>query len=190
MIKRLALVKIRPRYYRVTQARRVPKGRDYRTLGLVLIALSIALLILVDFDFSSDPLIALAFLTIGVLGVVVIIRSPRLERIRTLLDVDLSEGVLITPQKTTNGSGRKRREIGIDEVDELLYAMREVPVDESNPRSVSVDAFAVYIRTFDGEVIGVVDACLDHDTSFRVARSLASMLNVGVKQVGKGWKAD
>ncbi|MBN1946606.1 MAG: hypothetical protein JW797_13105 [Bradymonadales bacterium] len=190
MVKRLALIKIRSRAYRLTQARDVEQGSIQRYLGLLLIVVCILLLVLMKVDFGREPLVALAVLTVGGLGIFLLLRSERRLQVNTLLEVDLSRGVLVTPQKSTNGSGQTRREIEVREVSELLYAIRSVPLDGSRTRPASVDAFAVSIRLLDGEVIGVVDACLDHDSSFRVARSLANLLNVGVKQVGKGWKSE
>ena len=188
MVRRPTILQIAPRRYRIDDIYYVPIGQDVRPAGLGLIATSIAAFVFLDIDFARDPLMPAVLFTLGVLGVVILIRAPLWRQRRTLLEVDMSAGTMVRRVKSHNGSGEIAQEIAVSEVDELLFAMRDSPIDGRDPNSVKVDAFATYVRTLEGELVPVIEASLDHDRTFRVAVFLADMLNVGIKQVGKGWR--
>jgi hypothetical protein len=166
----------------------VPIGQDFRTAGLFVIGAAIAAFLILDLDFIHDPTLGVIVVAAAVLGGLVVARAPLRRQIDTLLDVDLSAGLIITTQPSHNGSGRGFVTHDVDEVDELLYALREAPIDPSKPGSVKVDAFALYIRLFSGELIPVVEACVDDARTFDVAKFLSEAFDVGIKQVGKGWR--
>ena len=190
MVRRPTILELAPRVFRITDTRFEPVGTDVRSVGLALIVISVGLLVFLDLNLSVDPTMPSASILLGILGLVIVRKAPLARRRTTLLDLNLSQGVFSAPVKTTNGSGASIVEYGVDDVDELLFAMRDAPMYPDNPKSITVHAFALYIRVFDGDLIPVVEACVDKDRTFKVATFLAEAFDVGIKQVGKGWRSD
>lgn len=177
-----------PRQYRIVDTRFVPIGQDWRWGGMAMVIISIAFFFFMDIDFNLDPLLPSMAVGLGIFGVLVVVRAPLIRVREKLLELDLSAGVFHGTTKSTNGSGSGFVEWDVDEVDELLFAMREVPLGSTLPKDVSIDGFALYVRMLDGNLIPVVEACFDQDRTFKTARFLSEAFDVGIKQVGKGWR--
>jgi hypothetical protein len=189
-VRRPTILQLAPRRYRVVDSLLAPVGQDYRGLGLLLIAAAAALFVALDLRFTDDPLLPFAVVLLGAFGVAIIVRAPLRPTRVLLMDLDLSAGLFRTPLQVTNGSGLSHHEYAVTEVDELLFAMRGVPIEGARPQNVSVDGFSLYVRMRDGELVPVVEASFDQDRTFKAAQFLADAFNVGIKQVGKGWRAD
>lgn len=80
-------------------------------------------------------------------------------------------------------------EIAMDEVVEVLYALRAVLLP-GGARTSDVEGAGVFLRLEDGTVWPVVPSTLDQETAYRTALGIAHRIGVGVKQVGAGWSAD
>ena len=187
-VRRPTILNLSPRHYRIVDTRFVPIGQDYRWGGMALVIISIAFFFFMDVDLNIAPLLPSMAIGMGVFGVLIVVRAP-LRRVRELLlDLDLSAGLFHGPIRSTNGSGTGFVEWEVSEVDELLFAMREVPLEGVYPKGVTVDGFALYVRLFDGTLVPAIEACFDHDRTFKVARFLSEAFDVGIKQVGKGWR--
>ena len=157
--------------------------------GMALFAISLALFIFLDVDLTLDPMIPSLLIGTAVLGILIVVRAPIRPVRRLLLNLDMSRGSFHGTQRKTNGSGDSYVEWAVAEVDELLFAMRDVPVRQSARSNVSIHGFALYVRMMDEEdLVPVIEACLDHDRTYKVARFLSEAFGVGIKQVGKGWK--
>jgi hypothetical protein len=188
LIRRPTILELGPRVYRIADTLFVPVGQDVRPVGLAMLLVSLTAFFFLDFDFAHDPLVPAAFFTLALIGALIVAKAPLWRQRVPLLELDMSRGVFTFPHESHNGSGESAEERPVSEVDELLFAMREVPTAPERASSIKIDAWATYIRMRDGEVVPVVEASLDHARTFRVATFLADAFDVGIKQVGKGWK--
>ena len=102
MIRRPTTVQVAHRQFRVVDQTLAPIGKDFRPIGMVLVALSIVLLILVDY--GRDPLIPLAITMIAVVGVVIVARVKLWPKRTRLLDIDLSRGVFAVPVESSKAT--------------------------------------------------------------------------------------
>jgi hypothetical protein len=188
LVRRPTILELRPRAFRIVDTVFLPAGQDVRPVGLAMLLIALMALFFLDLDLAHDPLVPSALAGLVVIGVLIVIKAPLFRHRLPLLELDLSRGVFAMAGSSHNGSGETTNEHEITEVDELLFALREVPIDAGRPRSIKIDVWATYIRLLDGEVLPVIEASLDHDRTFRVATFLADAFDVGIKQVGKGWK--
>lgn len=188
MVTRPSIVRVAPRRFQILDQTHRQVWRFVKSFGFVLMGVSIALFFALDVHLRFDAPTAIVLLTVGLLGAGFVFRAPVVPLNILLLEVDTSRRHITTPIRLMNGGGMKNLELEFSEVDELLFAMKDAPLGEDE-KGPSVNAFVLYIRTFEGDLVPVVEACVDQERTFRVARFLADAFNVGIKQVGKGWKS-
>ena len=189
IVRRPTVLELKPRRFRIVDSHFVPIGQDMRWAGFALMIISIALFLFLDININFDPMLPMTIFGMGLVGILIVVKAPlRLVR-DPLLDLNLSEGTFHGRTRSSNGSGSGFVEWEVAEVDELLFAMRDVPVHSRLTRGVSVDGFAVYVRMAEGDLVPVVEGCFDHARTFRVAKFLSEAFDVGIKQVGKGWRS-
>lgn len=126
---------------------------------------------------------------IAAAAVVVIRRGRRQASISTwtLAWVDRSAGELRVHERGVFAEGLGTVRLPFEEVVEVLYALRDVPLPGAR-RNVNLLGAAVHVRCVDGDVWTVVPATHDREGAFAAASRLALRLGVGVKQVGAGWR--
>ena len=78
--------------------------------------------------------------------------------------------------------------VGFDEVDEILFAVRGVPVPHGRS-DARVEGAGVFVRLLDGAVWPVIPATHARQEAYSIASGLAARIGVGVKQVGAGWSS-
>jgi hypothetical protein len=187
-VNRPEIIELGNRRYLVRDLSVVRERRALSWLGLMLVFASMLVFVVWGPQLLQRSLEAAAVFAVGVLGAVIAWRVPRWTVRRTLLELDMSNRMMGFPIALTNGSGAKSHVISIDDVDVLLFGLRQAPIEPGNPRSVEVDAFALYIRLHDGSLYPVIEACRDQGSTFAVAQFLRDFLDVHLKQVGRGWR--
>lgn len=76
--------------------------------------------------------------------------------------------------------------IDFGEVEQILFATRRIPSAAAHQRG-GIEAAGVFVRLWDGTVWPIIPATLDRERAFSIAGRVATLVGVGVKQVGAGW---
>ena len=187
--ERPEIIRKRSRHFLLIDNRIPMSSRNYKAGGIALLILAITMVVFLDIDFNVDSIILFSISLIFLIGLYILKISGQKKEKSILAEINQRDGLITVFRKGGNGSGSFQHNIPFSEVKEVLFSMRDVPVQPQAARSIAVDGFALFIREHDNEVTPVIDMSLDHARTFRAASFIANSCNVGVKQVGKGWKS-
>ncbi|MCA9562656.1 MAG: hypothetical protein KC561_04160 [Myxococcales bacterium] len=187
-VRRPAVFRVRPRLYRIVDARYVPVGQqDMRNAGMACVLIALGLFLFLDIDFIHNPIVPAFLGALAVLGVAFIVRAPLRLASTLLCEVDLAAEKLRFPQVSSNGIGPHVNEYDLLDVHRLLFARRDIPVANRRSGDVKINGYAVFLRMGDDELVPIIEASFDQDRTYYVAQFLSEALNLTIKQVGKGW---
>jgi hypothetical protein len=189
IIEKPEIIRKRSRHYLLIDNRVPLSSRNYKAGGTALLLLSVCMVVFLDIDFNVDSIVLFSVMLIFLIGVVILKNSDHQKERSVLAEINIRDKAITVFRKGGNGSGNFQHRIPFSEIKEVLFSMRDVPIQSRMPRTVAVDGFALLIREQDNELTPVIDMSLDHARTFRAARFIANSCNVGVKQVGKGWKS-
>lgn len=121
-------------------------------------------------------------------GFAVVRRSAGADRVQAwvLAFVDREQGEVRVREGPEDESALTGRSIAFEDVVEVVYALREVPLP-GRGRQPRLLGAGVYLRTVDGLISPVVGSTHAREAAFAAASALALRIGVGVKQVGVGW---
>lgn len=101
-----------------------------------------------------------------------------------LARVNLQEGtVVITGDVAPIMQGQSRR-IWMDEIASVIFGMTRYEVESR--KGVTVEAFTVCLRLFDGSILPVVEASPLKQELFEVAKALSAVCHAPIEQAGLG----
>jgi len=100
-----------------------------------------------------------------------------------LCTVDEGRRVLEWPEGAQ--SGLDATIAGFDDINEVVFGMTALPVDEGRP-DVRVDAFALLVRTCREELIPVVEGSPYKGGVHEIAKVLADVTETELTYVGRG----
>ncbi len=130
-----------------------------------------------------------AALVLGVAAVLIVRGRPgRRDADVPLAWIDSSSGVLRVREYPGQTALTDSSSVAFDEVDEILFAVRGVPVPHGRS-DARVEGAGVFVRLLDGAVWPVIPATHARQEAYSIAAGLAARIGVGVKQVGAGWSS-
>lgn len=106
---------------------------------------------------------------------------------RQVARIDVNRGTL-TIHSIGRNSPEKERELGIADLEEVVFGMTQFPVKE-NGKGVTVHAFTLLVRV-DDVLIPVVEASPDKGALFEAAKLIAKVSGAPLIQVGDGIRVD
>lgn len=100
--------------------------------------------------------------------------------------VDAARGELRVREYPGQDGLSESAPIDFGEVEHILFATRRISPAHTHGRGY-IEASGVFVRLWDGTVWPIIPATLDRERAFSIAGRVASLIGVGVKQVGAGW---
>lgn len=121
-------------------------------------------------------------------GIAVAVRRNVAQRAEAfpLAWIDATRGELRVREYPTQEGLSESVPIEFNEVEQVLFATRRIKPPALHGRG-SIEASGVFIRLLDGTVWPIIPSTLDRESAFAIAGRVASLVGVGVKQVGSGW---
>lgn len=125
---------------------------------------------------------AIAAITIGLL--LMRFGSRTSLREEPCAELDLAAGTL---RLTSSSESAALPEVGLSELNEIVYGMTTYPVS-SSPGAVRVQAYSLLVRHQSDTLLPIVEASPDKEALFGLAQFLGRVMRLPITQVGLGVK--
>jgi hypothetical protein len=162
-------------------------GQRVKFWGLVILGASVLMTIIMpswrSFDDPSEAWVPIMTLAVGAM-MVLLGGRPGFREV-PLCRLMPAEGIFRVYPYSSVAIGGAGRDIWLDEIKDLLFGLVRYPLDPKKPE-VTVEAFTLCLRLYDGSVVPVVEATPDKLVAYQIGQVLSQSIQVPLFQTGLG----
>ncbi|MEL6182719.1 MAG: hypothetical protein AAFS10_27425 [Myxococcota bacterium] len=153
--------------------------------GGVLIAVAIMSMVIFPEFRSTDPTQLMVPAVTASVGTALLLFAGRSrQQPIPLAELRPEQGLLQILPAASSQFSDIQRQIWLSEIHDVLFGMTRFPMNQGSP--VTIEAFSVCVRLYDGSILPVVEATPRKGPAFLVAQELSEALGVPIHQTGLG----